>query len=214
MTGCGGAALVWGARAGAEDVGGGALVVSSIASSGVELAGEGTVRTEVAAAGAAVVSWSVSGADGNCQAVVVRGGAWAEVDTAVTASAPLVVVGTFKLDSDEVCMAAMMAPVVVVPAFDGAGWLSTFDVPVGRVAAAVVLLASVVPCRVRICSDSDPAGVSAAEVAAAGVDDAAASVSESVAAGPTTGPAAVAEAGTVALFTALVVGAVGVPGST
>ena len=51
-------------------------------------------------------------------------------------------------------------------------------------------------------------------VATAGVGVESVCGSESVAAGSTTGPEAVAEPGTVALFTAFVVGAVGVPGST
>ena len=65
MTGCGGAALVWGARAGAEDAGGlgGALVVSGRAACGAELAGEGAGVFESAAGAAVVVAWSLSRAD-------------------------------------------------------------------------------------------------------------------------------------------------------
>ena len=152
-----------------------------------------------------------------------------DVDTwtpwAVTAIRVEIIV---RVDSDEVGS----AEAVVAPAAVGVGWLSIVDVRVGSAAAEVVSTVTAVVGLDGICRDSEPAAVAAAEVVAvvvpggtcsdadpggvvaAGVGVESVCGSESVAAGPTTGPAAVAEPGTVALFTAFVVGAVGVPGST
>ena len=161
----------------------------------------------------------------------MRGAVWADVDTwtpwAVTAIEIIV-----RVDSDEVGTAAAVgAPAAVTVGF---GWLSIVDVRVGSAASAAAVV-SAVTAELEldgICSDSDTEAVAAAEVVAvvvpggtcsdadpggvvaAGVSVESVCGSESVAAGPTTGPAAVAEPGTEALFTALVTGAVGVPGST
>ena len=155
--------------------------------------------------------------------------AWAKADVAKVApvrASPTFVTVTWMARSSPLVTVVVVAAATLVLVVGGV------DVPTGLVPAPGGVLstsvdgAAVAPSAdaARVCTDSDPAGVTssarrsstAVDVAAgsAGVDDAAASGSESVAAGPTTGPAAVAEPGTVALFTALVVGAVGVPGST